>query len=70
MSNPVATQTKSISTQLDNNKTKIRNVEDHEAAAIYDEKKLRVVRGIAYSILFSIPFWLIVIMLVIWLVQN
>jgi uncharacterized membrane protein len=70
MSNPATTQTNSISTQLNNNKAKIRNVEDHEATANNDKKNLRAIRGIAYSILFSIPFWLIVIMLVVWLVQN
>ena len=48
--------------------TQERHVYVHEYAAINDKKKLRTARGIVYSILFAIPFWLIIIMILVWLV--
>ena len=57
-----------IPTQLYDNKAKIRKIEDHEAAATYNVEKLRAAKGITYALIFCIPFWLIVIMLVVWLV--
>jgi len=66
-----------IPAQLYDNKTKIRKIEDHEAAAIsqdleataiYDEEKLRAAKGITSAFIICISFWLIVIMLVVWVV--
>ena len=68
MSEPAATQERSILNQLNNAKAKQKHVEVHQDAVIYNEKNMKVVRGIVYSILYSIPFWLIIILLVIWLV--
>ncbi len=67
MSSTATKQKMYIPTQLNDNKAKIKKIEDHEAAAIYNEEELGAAKGITYALIFCIPFWLIVIMLV-WLV--
>jgi hypothetical protein len=68
MSDTATKQQMYIPTQLYYNKAKIRKIEDHEAAAINNVEELRAAKGITYALIFCIPFWLIVIMLVFWLV--
>ena len=68
ISKPAVTHERSISTQLNYAKARGRRVEAHEDPAKCDRINQRIVRGIVYSILLSIPFWLIIIILVVWLV--
>ena len=54
----------------------IENIEDQETAVTDDtltvvhEESLRAAKGIIYTLIFCIPFWLFFIKFVIWLFQK
>jgi hypothetical protein len=41
--------------------------EDLEITAIDNEERLRVAKGIVYALIFCIPFWILLIKVVVWL---
>ena len=68
MSYPATAKKIYIPPQLYDDKAKIKIIEAHETAVIYNEERLQAAKGVTYALIFCIPFWLIVIMLVVWLV--
>ena len=57
------------------NDVKIKKIENEEStltdgsSAVHNEEKLRAAKGIVYALIICIPFWLLFIMFVGWLVK-
>jgi hypothetical protein len=68
MSYPASSKEIDTEIQTYDSNAKRKKDEEHEITAIVNGEKLKIAKGIIYALSFCIPFWILSIMFVVWLV--